>query len=239
MKDAAPSLNFLSHLGFGVEKDDLTVLLSAEKYPLIFLAMRLLARNASRGGLISGQSLFAFSMGLFDGSSDYLIRRIEDEMELEPSFFEPYFEQLRQKGYVYSHKYDWGPEGPVFFISFTNGVSGISLNYDVRKIHQLYFALTLQIGVKAICEDFDKQEASIKEFLLNRLMDCNNCMGCTKGGKSKKFTVPVEYNGTRRPLCPNSIWIGHQVEFMNSRIMNAMIDFSALQAEYGVNWRKK
>lgn len=238
LKESGEALNFLPHMGFTAERNGSAVTLTAEKYPLIFPAMRLLAQNNMVDGQIVGSTLFAFAMGLFDGNTDHLIVMIEDMMELEPGFFGPYFSQMLQMGYKFTHKYDWCPEGPTFMYSFNNEVSGFSIYFDMRKIHQIYFALSTQIGVKAICEDFENQPQHIKDFLAGRLFDCNNCMGCTKGGKYDKFAVPVIHNGNQRLLCPNSIWIGHQVEYMDHDIMKAMIDFSMLQAQYGENWQK-
>lgn len=220
-------------MGFIVEKDGLTVTLTAEKYPLVFPAMRLLTLNNTHDEQVTGATLFAFSMGLFDSKSDYLITMIEREMGLEPNFFEPYFSQMWQKGYKFSHNYDWCAEGPTFVIRFNNNVSGVSIYFSIHKTHQLFFALSTQIGVKAICEDFENQPQHIKDFLADRLFECNNCLGCTKGGKNARFAIPVVLNGKQRLLCPNSIWIGHQVEYMNHNMMKALVDFSALQAQYG------
>lgn len=238
LKAAGEALNFLPHMGFIVEKDGLTVTLTTEKYPLVFPAMRLLTLNNTLNGQVTGATLFAFAMGLFDSNTDYLIAMIEREMELEPNFFEPYFSQMLQKGYRFSRNYDWCPEGPTFAFRYNNDVSGVSICFDMRKIHQLHFALSTQIGVKAICEDFENQPQHIKDFLVDRLSDCNNCLGCTKGGKNAKFAVAVTLNGEQRLLCPNSIWIGHQVEYINHKMMKALVGFSALQAQYGDNWRK-
>lgn len=235
---AVAALSFLQHLGFVVEKDGLQVTLTAEKYPLVFPAMRLLTVNNMLDGQVTGATLFAFAMGIFDSNTDYLITMIEREMELEYNFFEPYFSQMLQKGYRFSRHYDWGPEGPVFAFRVNNDVSGVSICFDMRKVHQLYFALSTQIGVKSICEDFENQPQHIRDFLANRLFDCNNCLSCTKGGKNAIFAVSVAIDGKKRKLCPNSIWIGHQVEYMNHDIMKALVDFSALQAQYGNNWRK-
>lgn len=237
-KTAGEALNFLQHIGFVIKKDGLTVTMTAEKYPLVFPAMRLLTLNNTLDGQVTGTTLFALAMGLFDNNTDYLIAMIEYQMELEPNFFKPYFSQMLQKGYKFSYKYDWCPEGPTFVFKINNDVSGISIYFDMRKIHQLYFALSTQIGVKAICEDFEKQPQHIKDFLADRLSDCNNCLGCTKGGKNAKFAVVVTIYGEQRLLCPNSIWIGHQVEYMSHKMMKAMVDFSGLQAQYGDNWRK-
>lgn len=237
-KAAREALNFLPHLGFAVEKDGLVITLTALKYPLVFPAMRLLANNNAPDGQITDETLFSFAMGIFDGSMDYLIDMIEREMELEPGFFAPYFDQMLQRGYLAERNYGWCAEGPTFGFRFSNGVSGVNLCYDMRKIHQLHFSLGSQIGVKAICEDFDNQPEHIKYYMTDRLTDCNNCMGCTKGGKNMKSYVEVTYAGKHRLLCPNSIWIGFQVEYMSHVMMKALVDFSALQAQYGVNWRK-
>lgn len=238
MKDAKTVLSFLPHVNIDVKITDLSVMLISDQYPGIFNAMRFLAAINAPDGQITGKTLFAFAMCIFDKNTNYLIDMVEREMDVESGFFNPYFQQMTGTGYSFEHDFGWGPEGPYFTYKFSNGVSGFDIQFDMRKIHQIYFQLGSQIGVKAICEDFENQPEHIKDYLLDRLMDCNDCLGCTKGGKNAKFAVKVTRNGTKRILCPNSIWIGFQVEYMNHDIMKALIDFSAIQALYGEDWRK-
>lgn len=239
MKAAKEALAFLPYLGFGVVKDSLSVTLTASKYPRIFPAMRLLASVNAPGGEITGKTLFSFAMCVFSGDIDYLIPMIERKMDLESGFFAPYFERMLGMGYRFERDWGWGAEGPYFSFQFNNGVSGVHICFQIHKKHQIYFQLGSQIGVKAICEDFDSQPAHIQDYLLDRLSDCNNCLGCTKGGRNAKFAVEVDENGAKCLLCPNSFWIGFQIEYMNHDVMRTLIDFSALQEQYGENWRKK
>lgn len=233
MKEVKTALSFLPIVGIKSEVKDDFVVLSSDQYPDIFRTMRFLTTANAPDGQITGKTLFAFAMCIFDKNTDYLINMVEREMDIESGFFAPYFKQMVDAGYIFEHEYGWCAEGPYFFYKFSNAVSGFNIHFDMRKIHQIYFSLGSQIGVKSICEDFDNQSEHIKDFLLDRLTDCNNCMGCTKGGKNSKFAVEVTRNGIHHILCPNSIWIGFQVEYMNHDIMKKLIDFSALQAQYG------
>lgn len=239
MKIAKTVLNILPKLGLTVVKEGLSVTLTTDKYPQIFHAMRLLVNVNTHDGEITGKTIFSFAMCIYNGDINYLIRMIEEKNEIENDFFTPYFKNMIDKGYIYDQDCGWCAEGPYFNFKFNNEVSGVHIYFSLHKKHQIYFQLGSQIGVKAICEDFNNQLDHIQNYLLNRLTDCNDCMGCTKGGKNEKFAVEVKKDGTKRLLCPNSFWIGFQIEYMNHDIIKSIIDFSTLQAKYGVNWRKK
>jgi len=235
-KDVKMILSFLSFLGIAGTVDGTSVTLKSAEYPGIFSAMRLLATVSARGDKITDESLFSFAMCLFNQNQDYLVDMIEREMELEKGFFAPYFEKMIKMGYIAKHKYGWCPEGPYFNFNFLNDVSGVRLIFDMRKVHQIYFDLGSTIGSKAICEDFGGLDDDIRKYIFGTIGGCSNCLGCTKGGKNAKFSVEIEYGGEKRMICPQFYSI--QVPNMNHDIINAMIEYSALQARYGKNWHK-
>jgi len=100
------------------------------------------------------------------------------------------------------------------------------------------FVCNTTIGVKAALEHADELSDDIIRLLVRFCKPCDDCMGCTKGGKNAKFTVTVRSDGEEHRLCPQFA----QMEWYNSNIsrdkIGFMLEFNELQEKYGKSWKK-
>ena len=73
-------------------------------------------------------------------------------------------------------------------------------------------------------------------------------MGCTKGGKSKMFTMNVNHNGKQVALCPQFNRRGWFATDFNDKFMHNLIEYIKLQEKYrklqykqynNTRWRRK
>lgn len=89
-------------------------------------------------------------------------------------------------------------------VMFSKDVGGLSIEYSTLW-PTVKFVNSSSIGMKAMLEHADELEDGIKSQLVRFCKRCNGCGICTKGGKNKRFTVPVHYDGGEARLCPEFV----------------------------------
>ena len=176
--------------------------------------------------------LFDLAFCVFDGKYDYFVRRAERMYGLEPGFFAPYFDAFARKGYPCELERGV-TNGLRLQLHFRSRVSGFVLCMDLRKIHQVYFALEREIGAKSALEHDTELPEEARAFIDERVTLCTKCMNCTNGGKRKGAWVAAERDGGTRTLCPNSLWIGKCLPYMDRQTMDHMCAFIEAQDRYG------
>ena len=120
---------------------------------------------------------------------------------------------------------------------YAKEVGGLSIEYNTLWPTVRFLNMT-SIGIKAILEHADELDEHLKQLLVRFCKHCNDCMGCTKGGKNKQFDITINAGGTDQRLCPQFM----QMEWYNGDIstdkIDCLLDFNELQERYGKNWKK-
>ncbi|MDF2543782.1 MAG: hypothetical protein K0S47_3500 [Herbinix sp.] len=175
-------------------------------------------------------SLFHFACGMYCNDERYWLRNIEKICGLEEGLLFAAEEKYLQKGYVKSVAGTMNNNEITLRYSFMNDISGFSISYQPRKAEQVFFSVQNTVGMKAMLEDFKQLPESIQTYFVNACRRCNDCMGCTKGGKSKAFTVRANYGGEELKLCPQ-FPMAHWFEWSAKRTEDIML-LNDLQTQY-------
>ena len=79
-------------------------------------------------------------------------------------------------------------------------------------------------------ENFERLPQIVQQHMIDICRPCNGCMGCTKGGKNKPFTVTVEYQGKTISLCPQ--FPCHEWEFLTPQLVERLEAYLEEQVRY-------
>ena len=217
----------LEHFEFVVEGKSRAWSLAYPECPEILGALKLLSAAC-------GPDVLRFSHYVPDGDYWYMAKRIEALLMLEDGFFDSVVRKYSEKGYGKTCKED-------FFrmcLMCRKNVGGLSIEFTTTMGPTVRFVNCTCIGIKAALEHAHEIDDTTKRQLVKFCKLCNNCMGCTKGGKNKPFTVAVPLSGNESRLCPEFV----QMEWFNSDISKEKIDFllalSEMQECYGKSRKK-
>jgi hypothetical protein len=173
-----------------------------------------------------------FACCSFTNDFSYLLKRTDDVNGLNGLLFELQ-EQCLKEGYKISFECYLNATGLGYNIQFRNKVGGFLINYLVRKYQQFTFGTLNGIGEKAMLEDFENIDKDLQNHFVSVCKICNDCLGCTKGGKNKVFTVKVTYDGKERKLCPS--FPKHNWNTIDHRLIEVLSKYHVAQERYGIN----
>lgn len=171
--------------------------------------------------------LLKFVCALYIDDFSYYQNNVEALHNLPKGYFTPYIENLKQHGF---YEDTFGSLSEVEF-KIRGKVSGFAIRFSPGRDEQFYFMAENCQGVKAMLADFDNLPAKIKNYLVLSCGKCTGCLGCTKGGKSKAFTMDVFHNEQQISLCPQfnrREWFS-----VNDQFMEALTEYILLQEKYG------
>jgi len=175
-----------------------------------------------------------FILWFHNNDGTFFLNRIQKLLGLDDDFFEYISNKYLSSDYSAKLVVDQYRTSCVFI----KNVGGLSIEYATLSPTVRFVNYTC-IGIKAVLEHADEMDDDIKPQLIKFCNPCNNCMGCTKGGKNKLFAVSVHFKDKEHRLCPQFV----QMAWYNNDISREKIDFmlalNELQERYGKNWRKK
>ncbi|MHB1484883.1 MAG: hypothetical protein ACYCYI_09490 [Saccharofermentanales bacterium] len=228
---------FLNDFGIIVTSEKDAISLKSNDNSEMFKALKLLANTTNAGApqsdrfvYMSAQySLFNFSRCSFDGKTEYLLDRIDRLYDFNGLLRNLKDECLKRKYRAQMHL-DFGPTNFSFSLEFRNTIGGFLIVYSPRKYQKFGFGTLNGIGEKAMLEDFTKIDRDMQEHLLSICRPCSNCLGCTKGGKSKVYTVNVEFDGKPFQLCPQ--FPQHSWADFDCKMIDILFKYHDLQEVY-------
>ena len=181
---------------------------------------------------INAHSLFDFMRCSFNGDWEYIITRIDAEMGLG-GVLTALKEKCLENGYTLSIH----PEGTKtstsgFGIDIMRGVGGFHITYNPRKTQKFGFGTKNGIGEKKMLEHFDELDIDMQRHFIDICRPCTCCMGCTKGGKNKIFTVNVNYNGNDYALCPMFPRHEWAADEFTAEVIDRLFRYHELQENY-------
>jgi len=135
-----------------------------------------------------------------------------------------------KRGYTHEINLSLGSTDLVFNVYFKNEIGGFHIGYNLRKYWQFSFGTINGIGEKAMLEDFDNLDDGMKRHFINICKPCSGCLICTKGGKNKIFTVPVNYDSKEYKLCPS--YPRHAWETIDCGLIDTLFKYHDLQIKY-------
>ncbi len=178
-----------------------------------------------------------FAACSFTGDFDFLLTRLDDVAGLDGLLLRIQNDCLA-KGYEKTIRYGFGAAGFDFAITLHNQVGGFVFGYNPRKHWKFFFGSMNSIGVKAMLEDFDNLEESLRKYLIAVCKPCNGCLGCTKGGRNAILAVKAKYDGKDYALCPDN-FSRHNWQTMNEGLAASLFQYHAAQELYGSDWKKR
>jgi len=185
--------------------------------------------NKSRGVNSVSFGLLKFACALYNDDFSYYKSNVELLHNWSRGYFTPYIEEFKTNGF---HEDTFGNLFEVEF-KIRGNISGFAIRFNVYRDEQFYFMAENCQGVKAMLADFDNLPVPIQNYLVFSCGKCSGCMGCTKGGKSKVFTMNLKHNGRQIALCPQfnrREWFATDV---NNQFMVNLIEYIKLQEKYG------
>lgn len=223
--------------GFSARRDKAGVTLSHPDAGVIS-AMQSLAKSARERvsdvkllWYVNSRSLNDFMRCAFDGSWEYIIDRIDDAQQLGGAL-KALRTECVSRGYALSMHAECGMAGTSGFgIDFMRGVGGFHITYNPRKTQMFAFGTKNGIGEKKMLENFSSLEPDMQRYFVDICRECTGCMGCTKGGKAKPFTVNVAFDGTKHALCPQ--FPKHEWESLTPELSDILFRYHELQEKYG------
>lgn len=154
-------------------------------------------------------SMFDFMRCSYGGEWEYLLDRIDFEQSTGGQL-RALWERCRAQGYSGALSTDCCPSSSSgFSIELSRGVGGFLITYNPRKTRKFGFGTRNGIGEKKMLENFDALDADLQRHFIDICRPCNGCMGCTRGGRARPFTVKVNLDGKDYALCPqfpNHTW---------------------------------
>lgn len=233
-KTLAVFMKMLEQYGLFTKKSDDSLSFEFPECPEALLVWKLLATKCSEYSDDRCKQAIRFALWIHNDDGMYFLERIKTLLGLDDRFFDYIDEKYRAKEYNTQFVID---EYRIKFL-YTKDVGGLSIEYATLW-PTVRFVNNTSIGIKAALEHVDGLSEEIRRQLVKFCKPCNDCMGCTKGGKNKQFTVTVHLDGNEYRLCPEFV----QMEWYNSDISREKIDFmlelNELQEQFGKNWRKK
>lgn len=227
-KALATCTDLLSRLGYAAEMGEDALSFRFPEQPEILDAWQALALACARDPGSPNSQALRFALWLHADDPGFFLERVCQLLGLEADFFAQVARRYEAKGYAVRFFID----GYRTTCAFTRAASGLNIEYATLW-PTVRFVNTTSIGIKAILEDADALDAAFRRQLVWFCKPCNDCLGCTKGGKNKQFTVPVDADGQAHRLCPEFV----QMEWYNRDISLEKIDFllalGELQAQYG------
>lgn len=220
----------LEYFNFRVEKEKDIVSFSYPNQPDIIAAWKLLAMKCNE----KTNGLQCFVHYVHNNDYTYLLEHIRKLLGLENDFFNYIKTKYLSNGYEISITDDFYRMNYIF----KKDVGGLNIEFSLLW-PTIRFLNSTCIGIKSALEHADELNSEIKQQLIKFCKPCNECMGCTKGGKNKPFTVTVNNNSNEYHLCPEFV----QMEWYNKDISKEKIDFifelNELQEKFGKNWSRK
>ena len=172
-----------------------------------------------------------FLLGHYNCTGEDLLRRISELLgdDLEPVFFANVRQMYLAKGY----REQFISDDYRAQYMLKKDISGCTIEFSVLSVTVRFLNINC-IGIKAILEHFDELSDGLKSEFLTQCKKCNDCLGCTKGGKNKQFTVEVTaLDGEIVRLCPEFV----QMEWYNADMTieraELLLELNELQAKYG------
>ena len=226
-------LALLERFGMHVEKSNDMLTFTMPTCPEALATWPLLAKQCSTHP--GGEKEYAVRCMLWmhDEDDTYFLERLKTLLGLDDGFFAYVAEKYTANGY--RKRMSVNEYGANY--TYAKGVGGLNIEYSTLWPTVRFVNLT-SIGVKATLEHANELEKDIKGQLIRFCKPCNDCLGCTKSGKNKQFTVVVLHDGQNHRLCPEFV----QMEWYNNDISRDKIDFmlelNELQERYGKNWKK-
>ena len=226
--------NLLNEINIDVIKEKIEVKLAAETEILQDLIL-LAKKTPVNPNPWTPYALANFACCLFTDNFDYLIERTDQVNHLNGLLIELQKSCL-EKGYDQLVKSRMGATNFDFSISFKNGIGGFHIGYNPRRYEQFSYGTINGIGEKAMLEDFENLDHDLQKHFISICKTCNNCGVCEKGGKNKKFTVSVGYDGKGYALCPS--FPRHGWETIDHELIDILFKYHDAQEVYGADWKK-
>ena len=225
---------FLERYGLCIETTGDGLSFAFPQNPDILAAWQLLAAKCSGYSDKQRDNATQFALWLHHNDGTYFLERLKALLGLDDGFFSYIAEKYLAMGY--GVKYTSNEYGTQY--EYLRDIGGLRIEYNTLW-PTVRFVSSTCIGIKAILENADVLSEGIKPLLVDFCKKCDDCMGCTKGGKNKKFDVTINAGGTDYRLCPQFM----QMEWYNSDISREKIDFllelNELQERFGKNWKKR
>ena len=221
----------LSEVGIEAAKDKTDVTVTADNE--LLKSLNLLAQRVPTN--VNKWTPFVlanFVCCSFDGDFSYLIERTDALCGLDGLLFE-----LRDRCLAEGYEQEFGvgvsSTSIDYNIIFKNKIGGFGIGYRSRKYQQFFFGTINGIGEKAMLEDFENLDGDLKEHFIGICRTCNSCMGCTKSGKNKAFTVCVTYGGKEYSLCPQ--FPRHGWDTLDRELIDVLFKYHVAQEKYGID----
>lgn len=223
--------------GFSARKDRVGVTLSHPDNGVLG-ALGTLAKTAQERAsgekliwYVKSRALNDFMRCSFDGGWEYIIDRIDDAQQMGGALRALRTECV-SRGYELRMHAECGAACTSGFgIDFMRGVGGFHITYNPRKTEMFAFGTKNGIGEKKMLENFSSLEPDMQRYFVDICRECTGCMGCTKGGKSKPYTVNVVFEGTEHPLCP--MFPRHEWDNLTPERSDVLFMYHELQEKYG------
>ncbi len=172
-----------------------------------------------------------FARGVFGSSNDYLLQRLDDLFDYQGLLLQT-VQRFKDKGYTTSWEINYQGTYNPFQFRCESAVKdvGFKIDYNCRKKWIFCFGTLSGIGEKSMLENFEHLPQIVQQHMIDICRPCNGCMGCTKGGKNKPFTVTVEYQGKTISLCPQ--FPCHEWEFLTPQLVERLEAYLEEQVRY-------
>lgn len=176
-------------------------------------------------------ALMNFVCCSFTNDFSFLLARIEQVRNLS-GLLHKIQKSCLENGYGEDLRYSFGPAGFDFNIFLRNKIGGFVIGYNPRKDWQFHFGSLNSIGLKAMLEDFDNLDNTLKKHLIAVCKTCNGCLACTKGGKNKVFATKLKYNDQEYNFCYDN-YGRHNWKTINHDLAEALFKYHVAQEIYG------
>ena len=174
-----------------------------------------------------------FMLWIYEHDDSCFLERIRVLLGLEEDFFHKVAKAYRQKGYDVAFKIDEYKTS----VTYSKNISGLSIEFATLW-PTVRFVNRSCIGIKAILENAAECDGEFVRQLVQFCRPCTDCMGCTKGGKNRQFTVGIQIDHNEHRVCPEFV----QMEWYNGDISMDKIEFllalNELQEKYGKKQQK-
>ncbi len=177
-----------------------------------------------------------FACCSFSNDFHYLLQRTDSLNNLSGLLSE-LENRCLENGYTAYFECGFTATGIGYNISFKNSIGGYLIGYNSRKYQQFSFGTIDGIGEKAMLGDFENLDEDLKGHFVSICKACNHCLGCTKGGNNKIFTINVVHNGKEHALCP--CFPQHNWDSIDRRLIDLLFKYHTAQEKYGNIPKKK
>jgi hypothetical protein len=200
-------LAFLEQFGITSKIDDENIVFSSKVYPEIFPAWKLLSQISSESKL---DITFSFPRCLFGNYESYMLETMDDlcsSDEFILADLDSYFAQNGYKTHYNYSEYDYPDfqSGGLGIIYKKNGEKRFHVQYDMRKLNQIHYALRLS-RFRAIWDRSHELSDTARQFLFDVTKKCSGCGGCAKGNFKTMKPFEAKHKGEIFTLCP---WYPH------------------------------